>query len=329
MPGTTYAGTATVRSVQVPDGSRTIDPDWYLVKTTGGAVSVTLEPSAGLGGRLDFYDTPVTPYATGDSPIGADFAPGTTSIATPDVGLPAGRYFVRVRHDGVRSNDWRQPYLLTVAETASPDFAVTLTPTAPAPVVLARGESVFFDATFVVGPGGPASFTYQTEATLPNGSVRGPLLGPNTVLVTPPETVTLSFSQLVPNAAPLGAYVYTMKAGPGGTSLSSDSFDATITGGTFGPEDEWLAFDGSGARLAPGTVHDLRTPEAASTATPETVGLLASFPNPFRTRTEISYRLAERGAVSLTVYDPLGRRVAVVVDEAKAAGTHSARFDAS
>ncbi|MEM1041106.1 MAG: T9SS type A sorting domain-containing protein [Bacteroidota bacterium] len=325
-PGTTYAGTATVRSVQVPDGVRTTDPDWYRVQTTGGAATVTLEPSAGLGGRLDFYDIAPGSYATGDASLGVDFAPGTASLAIPDVVLPAGTYFVRVRHDGTGPSDWRQPYLLTVTETALPDFAVTLTPTAPVPVVLARGERVFFDATFAVGAGGPASFEYWTEATLPNGSVRGPLLGPNTVLITPPETVTLSFSQRVPNAAPLGDYVYTMNAGPGGTTLASDSFGAAVTGGALGTDDAWLAFGADGQRLAPGTVHDLRAPEAARTV--EDVGLLPSFPNPFRARTEIPYRLAERGPVRLTVYDALGRRVAVLIDETREAGAHAAQFGA-
>ncbi len=327
--GTTYAGTATVRSVQVPNGARTSDPDWYTVETTGGAVRVTLEPSAGLGGRVDFYDAPLGDYATGDSPLGLDFAAGTASIEIPDVPLAAGTYFVRVRHDGVGPSDWRQPYRLTLTETAQPDFAVTLTPTSPVPVVLARGERVFFDATFAVGPDGPASFDYWTEATLPNGSVRGPLLGPNTVFVTPPQTVTLSFSQRVPNAAPVGAYVYTMTAGPGGTVLGSDRFDATVTGGALGAGDDWLAYDERGDLLAPGTVHDLRTPEAASTAVPKGFGLMPSFPNPFRTHTEIPYRLAERGPVRLTVYDALGRRVAVLVDEPQVAGTHTAWFEAA
>ncbi len=327
--GTTYAGTATVRSAQVPDGARTDDPDWYAVETTGGAVRLALEPSAGLGGRLDFYDAPLDPYATNDSAFGLDFAPGVTSVEIPDVPLPAGAYLVRVRHDGVGPSDWRQPYRLSVTETAPP-LAVTLTPTSPVPVVLARGERVFFDATFAVGPGGPAVFEYWSEARLPNGSVRTPLIGPNTVFLTPPETFTLSFSQRVPGRAPVGEYVYTMNAGTyPGTVLASDRFDATVTdGAALGSGDEWLAYDGDGDLLTPGAVHDLRTPEALGTTAPEAFGLAASYPNPFSARTEIPYRLAERGLVRLTVYDALGRRVAVLVDEVQGAGAHRATLDA-
>ncbi len=329
-PGTTYAGTATVRSVGIPNGVRTSDPDWYAVETTGGSVRVDLEPSASLGGRLDLYDAPLAPYSADNSTLGLDFPAATTSIAIPDIALPAGRYFVRVRHDGVGATSWRQPYRLTVTETAVPDLAVTLTPTAPVPVVLRRGERVFFDATFAVGPDGPAVFAYQTEATLPTGQVRGPLLGPNTVFVTPPQTVTLSFSQRVPGRAPAGAYVYTMTAGPGGTVLASDHFDATVTGGALAAGDAWLAYDASGALLAPGTVHDFRAgaSEAASTAAKGAFGLAASFPNPFRAQTEIPYRLAERGPVRLEVFDALGRRVALLVDAVQPAGEYRARFDA-
>ena len=50
-------------------------------------------------------------------------------------------------------------------------------------------------------------------------------------------------------------------------------------------------------------------------------------PNPFRSRTILRYALPEDAAVRLTVFDALGRRVAVLVDEAQPAGWHEASFD--
>ena len=55
----------------------------------------------------------------------------------------------------------------------------------------------------------------------------------------------------------------------------------------------------------------------------------SNYPNPFRSATTITYRLPAPGKVRLTVYDMLGRELAVFVDERKGAGSHSARLDAS
>jgi photosystem II stability/assembly factor-like uncharacterized protein len=49
-----------------------------------------------------------------------------------------------------------------------------------------------------------------------------------------------------------------------------------------------------------------------------------STPNPFRSATTIEYALSKPGFVSLVVYDVLGRRVATLVEERRAAGTYRA-----
>ncbi|MGE5353226.1 MAG: T9SS type A sorting domain-containing protein, partial [Acidobacteriota bacterium] len=56
--------------------------------------------------------------------------------------------------------------------------------------------------------------------------------------------------------------------------------------------------------------------------------LAQNYPNPFNPSTTISYSLKKEGNVKLTVYDALGKIVAVVVDEFKPAGSYSAKFDA-
>lgn len=63
-------------------------------------------------------------------------------------------------------------------------------------------------------------------------------------------------------------------------------------------------------------------------AVPDEVQLDGNYPNPFNPQTTISYGLPQAGPVRLTVYDALGRAVAVLVDREQAAGRYRATFEA-
>jgi subtilisin-like proprotein convertase family protein len=62
---------------------------------------------------------------------------------------------------------------------------------------------------------------------------------------------------------------------------------------------------------------------------PNSYSLSQNFPNPFNPVTNISYGLPKAGKVKLIVFDILGRVVATPVDEYKAAGIHTVKFDGS
>ncbi len=64
-------------------------------------------------------------------------------------------------------------------------------------------------------------------------------------------------------------------------------------------------------------------------AVPEQIPLLHAFPNPFRYSTTFTYRVPVTDRVKLTVYDLLGRQMAVLVDEEQRTGSHTAILDAS
>jgi hypothetical protein len=57
--------------------------------------------------------------------------------------------------------------------------------------------------------------------------------------------------------------------------------------------------------------------------------LVGNYPNPFNGETILRFHVGARTDVKLGVFDMLGRRVAVLVDEIMEAGVYSVRFDAA
>jgi endonuclease/exonuclease/phosphatase family metal-dependent hydrolase len=62
---------------------------------------------------------------------------------------------------------------------------------------------------------------------------------------------------------------------------------------------------------------------------PREFSLEQNYPNPFNPSTEISYLLSESGWIYLSIYDAIGREVAVLVNEVKSAGHYKVSFEAS
>ena len=69
--------------------------------------------------------------------------------------------------------------------------------------------------------------------------------------------------------------------------------------------------------------------EIKSKSLPMKSRVLTSYPNPFNATTTISYTLPEPSLVQIKIYNVLGQLVTTLIDEAKQAGTHSVKFDAS
>ena len=69
--------------------------------------------------------------------------------------------------------------------------------------------------------------------------------------------------------------------------------------------------------------------DAETDVLPSEFSLGQNYPNPFNPSTNIGFTIADFGLVRIVVYDLLGREVAVLVNERKAPGTYSIRFDAS
>jgi hypothetical protein len=62
---------------------------------------------------------------------------------------------------------------------------------------------------------------------------------------------------------------------------------------------------------------------------PGVFALTQNYPNPFNPSTSISYTLKNNGKIRLTVFDLLGREVAVLANEIQTAGQHEVKFSAN
>jgi len=71
----------------------------------------------------------------------------------------------------------------------------------------------------------------------------------------------------------------------------------------------------------------LTTIAAEADSLPQKMSLEQAQPNPSNSRSLIKYGLPESGQVRLEIFDLLGRRAAVLVDEVMSAGWHRAEFD--
>jgi len=87
--------------------------------------------------------------------------------------------------------------------------------------------------------------------------------------------------------------------------------------------------NGGGVFRRPLSDFILATPSDKPNALPASFALSQNYPNPFNPSTVISYQLPVTSQISLKVYDVLGREVATLVSERKAAGNYSVTFDAS
>lgn len=115
---------------------------------------------------------------------------------------------------------------------------------------------------------------------------------------------------------------------PGTFSGGGLSMSGVISGVSFGSASgAGGSLSGGFAYVTPGTVVSIEPPSGGER--PLETRLDANYPNPFNPSTVISYEIAKAGSVRLSVYDILGREVAVLVDQDRAPGTYRVTFDAS
>jgi len=100
-----------------------------------------------------------------------------------------------------------------------------------------------------------------------------------------------------------------------------DSYSTSIVANFTSPN-KLVVMPGQSIELHP-AITSVKLPPAS----PRSYNLLQVYPNPFNPGTEITYQLTAHGAVRLSVFDLLGREVAVLVSGFQESGRHIVRFD--
>jgi len=124
--------------------------------------------------------------------------------------------------------------------------------------------------------------------------------------------------------------------GPGsGIFVSSDGGDTWISvfedfGGTdLMSGNDYVYAINSDIELYRNTITNLISVEQISTVLPKGFQLNQNYPNPFNPSTTITFDVAKVQKIRLSVYDVLGKEVAVLVDEQLKPGTYETKWNAS
>ncbi len=170
-------------------------------------------------------------------------------------------------------------------------------------------------------------FSAWTEAVLPNGNLVSPVQLNSYVGIGPNSGFAALVSQAVPSFAPAGEYEFIARLGTfPNLAVSADSFGFTKSAVDIvhsAGSSNWSAIGwdelGCAWDISP---HATNTPSCDFTS-------VSVYPNPFNASTAVTVQLGDAAVVNVTVYDLLGREVAVLARGEHPAGAHRFVFDSS
>jgi hypothetical protein len=158
------------------------------------------------------------------------------------------------------------------------------------------------------------------DATLPDGSTYGPVLGPVNINLTSSQTLSRLRTQAVPAEAPAGMYNYNAYAVAGGDT-STDSFTFVKLG-----TDGWNLGISGWMNTGEEFINDAISRNDESCYSSFIIYHSVN-PNPFNSSTAISFELRDASWVELKVFDITGREVASLVTGQQSAGQHQVVWD--
>ena len=315
-----------------------------IYKTTDGGATWARKisnPVSGFGFLYVYFFNDTDGVAVGDSvPInrlristtsdGGEHWSGVPGANIPDIQLPAWRYFLmfassensvwfwhieeanRLYRSTDKGHTWSVPYAPN-STVGGPSFAFQDSLTGIM-VQCDYGSPVANAATMKTTDGG---FSWSL---LPNPS--GFL--PGSISYIPGTKAGYMVTGDVLTGQPTGS-AYTLDGGDHWTVVDG-GLHSFVTFAA--PAAGWCTVYGSNI-IYRYTGNPITTSISARGGFLRTFRLEQNYPNPFNPTTKIHYEIPTTSHVSLAIYDMLGRKLSVLVDEREDAGGHDASFDGS
>ncbi len=208
---------------------------------------------------------------------------------------------------------------------SDPTLALTATPVDPPIIIGAGGGSFQWDAVVENISGGNVTFDAWTSLVLPGGGDYGPLTLFEDLELAAGEILTASPVQVVPGYAPGGTYTYVASVGDYPTPIASDEFVfektpqvGVINQNEFTPEG-WELYGWEEEQSVFNS--DYPVPVEFKLGNP--------YPNPFNPSTIVPVFLNNDGHLTVSAFNLLGQRVALIESAYYSAGQHNITFNAA
>ncbi len=220
----------------------------------------------------------------------------------------------------------RRAYLFTTRFDYTPpsgDLQITLTPHDPPIMIPPSGGTFSYTTLLQNNTTAPLNTDVWFSVRLPDGSIYGPVSGPDNVTVAAGASLQRDRNQSVPGGAPEGTYLFIGYAGDYPSSIADSSFfeftktGVDASGSITGWENTGEPWDASATEANPEVPARFRVAEP--------------YPNPFNPTTVINFDLPQAAKVTLDVFNVNGCRVEVGLGPTRLypPGTHSITFDGS
>ena len=234
----------------------------------------------------------------------------------PNAPVPQEIDFTLTATSGAES--WESPFVIT----SVPDVVVTLTPAVSPVQIPGNGGSFDFNFAAINNSLSTAPADIWTMIILPDGREYGPVIQASGVNLIYSVNIERDRTQVIPAAAPAGAYTYDAYIGNYPDEFWSEShidFEKTAFSNGGPDVNGWgnygESFSQDEERLNAAVISDYRLNEA--------------FPNPFNPETTISFTLPEAQFVTLAVYNISGQKVAELQNGMIESGLHSYVWNAA